>query len=380
MSNLYVNTIWPYDGDTVSLSGSLRVSGSIYLGDTNTDAITVNADFSSSLIPDIADTFDLGTGAKTWKRLHGNYLNVRSISGSGNILMSGSISGSSLQTTGDISCSGTVYANSWNITSSSLQVVHLTASSGEPGGGAGNILARGYVSASNIIGNHISSSGNIQADGNISSSGIVIGLSGSFSRLNILNGALSASGNITTIAGTGSFANLTVSSHTSMSGNTTIVGNLTCNATASISQLSATYNVAHLENDAAIAIGALGNITPTGSVYLPDTIVSVDASNNTNDIVFGLPDCTDHPGLKYTLICNATAGTNVDVTIISTVASQIYGMFICTDATEVADEVTNLVWAATKFTKGTSVDITSDGVLWRAVAVCNCVVADVSSS
>jgi hypothetical protein len=376
MSNLYVNTIWPYDGDTVSLSGSLRVSGSIFLGDTNTDAIKVNADFSSSLIPDIPDTFDLGTGEKTWKRLHGNYLNVVSISGSGDLLMTGSISGSSLQTTGDISCSGTVYANSWNITSSSLQVVHLTASSGEPGGGPGNILARGYVSASSIYGNHVTSSGHVSA------SDTVYGVSGSFLRLNIINGAVSASGNISTVEGTGSFANLQVSSHTSMSGNTSVVGNLNCDATASISQLHATYNVAKLENDAAIVIGAVGNITPTGSVYLPDTIISLDASNNTNDVQFGLPDCIDHPGLRYTLVCNATAGTGVGVTITSTVASQIYGTFICTDATEAADEVTNMVFADTKFTKGTSVDMFSDGVLWRVVASCGagCVVADVSSS
>ena len=72
MSTLYVNTITPNSGDTVSVSGSLFVSGTINLGDANTDSVSFGADISSSIIPDASSTYDLGSPSKTWDELYVN--------------------------------------------------------------------------------------------------------------------------------------------------------------------------------------------------------------------------------------------------------------------------------------------------------------------
>lgn len=71
MSTLYVNTIVPNSGSTVNISGSLFVSGTINLGDADTDSVSFGAEISSSIIPDANDTYDLGSAAKSWKTIHG---------------------------------------------------------------------------------------------------------------------------------------------------------------------------------------------------------------------------------------------------------------------------------------------------------------------
>jgi len=58
MSNINVNNITPTSGNKISVSGSLHASGditangNIVLGNANTDNITLNAEISSSIIPD----------------------------------------------------------------------------------------------------------------------------------------------------------------------------------------------------------------------------------------------------------------------------------------------------------------------------------------
>ena len=46
------------------------MTGTIRLGDADTDSIQVQAEYSGSMIPDVDDAFDLGTSTKEWKDLH----------------------------------------------------------------------------------------------------------------------------------------------------------------------------------------------------------------------------------------------------------------------------------------------------------------------
>ena len=55
---------------TAGDSGTLVTDGSLILGNADTDNITVNAEFNSHLIPDQADTYDLGDPDKCWKDVH----------------------------------------------------------------------------------------------------------------------------------------------------------------------------------------------------------------------------------------------------------------------------------------------------------------------
>lgn len=70
MSTLYVNTITPQTGDTVSVSGSLFVSGNINLGDANTDGINFNADVDSNITPNSSSVYTLGEPSKRWSNVH----------------------------------------------------------------------------------------------------------------------------------------------------------------------------------------------------------------------------------------------------------------------------------------------------------------------
>ena len=78
MSNINVNNITPTSGNKVSVSGSLHASGditangNIVLGNANTDNITLNAEISSSIIPDADITYDLGSTSKQWQTIHAN--------------------------------------------------------------------------------------------------------------------------------------------------------------------------------------------------------------------------------------------------------------------------------------------------------------------
>jgi cytoskeletal protein CcmA (bactofilin family) len=69
------------------IRGNLTVSGNIVLGNiapgqtTSSDSITVIADFSSDLIPDISNSFDLGSATRYWKSAYVGSLLLNSLSG-----------------------------------------------------------------------------------------------------------------------------------------------------------------------------------------------------------------------------------------------------------------------------------------------------------
>ena len=53
-------------------ASNMLLTGTIRLGDSDTDSIEVQAEYSGSLIPDVDDAFDLGETGKEWKDLHIN--------------------------------------------------------------------------------------------------------------------------------------------------------------------------------------------------------------------------------------------------------------------------------------------------------------------
>ena len=63
-----------------SIIGNLVLGGNITIGDANTDNIAIGGEFTSNLIPDANDTYELGSVSKRWNRLH-----VNEITASGDI-------------------------------------------------------------------------------------------------------------------------------------------------------------------------------------------------------------------------------------------------------------------------------------------------------
>lgn len=60
----------------LDVSGNINLTGNITVGDQNIDTITVNADFTSDLIPDITKMYNLGSADKRWKTLFVDELDV----------------------------------------------------------------------------------------------------------------------------------------------------------------------------------------------------------------------------------------------------------------------------------------------------------------
>ena len=53
-----------------TINGNLILGGNIKLGDSSTDTVSITADLSSSIIPDLNATFDLGSTTKKWNNLY----------------------------------------------------------------------------------------------------------------------------------------------------------------------------------------------------------------------------------------------------------------------------------------------------------------------
>ena len=211
MSTLYVNSILPDSGSNVVISGSLIISqsltvtdnitlgGNINLGNANTDTITITGEFTSSLIPDLSETFDLGSTLKQW-----NQLVTKNITASNDISSSGTVGKfdelelppfTSITASGGISASQFVGDGSQltgiGVTGSSMHINNISASSDISASGTGS-FNHFYVSGE--ISGAISASGTGSFQGGVEAPGG----SGSFSYVNSA-GDVSASG-------TGSFA------------------------------------------------------------------------------------------------------------------------------------------------------------------------------
>lgn len=73
----------------IHATGNIRADGNITIGDSDTDSITINADITSNLTPDVSDTYNLGTPTKRWNEAYANNLTVDNLTLSGNITVQG---------------------------------------------------------------------------------------------------------------------------------------------------------------------------------------------------------------------------------------------------------------------------------------------------
>jgi len=64
-------------------TGNISADGDITIGDADTDTITINADIASDLIPDVTDTYTIGTPTKKWAHGYFSDLTATSITTAG---------------------------------------------------------------------------------------------------------------------------------------------------------------------------------------------------------------------------------------------------------------------------------------------------------
>jgi len=148
--------------------GDVTISGSLKLGDNNTDSVTVVADFTSDLIPNESASYDLGTAVKYWKTAYVGSLALASLAG--------------LDAPNNI-----VYVNASNALTASNDFEYIEGQKLRLGSGSedrfwvepntGNTFASGNLYVSGTTG--------IILKGNVSSSGgNIFGVSGAFANLN----------------------------------------------------------------------------------------------------------------------------------------------------------------------------------------------------
>jgi len=148
--------------------GDVTISGSLKLGDNNTDSVTVVADFTSDLIPNESASYDLGSATKYWKTAYLGSLSLAALGG--------------LDAPNNI-----VYVNSGNALTASNDFEYIEGQKLRLGSGSqdrfwvepntGNTFASGNLYVSGTTG--------IILKGNVSSSaGTIFGISGAFANLN----------------------------------------------------------------------------------------------------------------------------------------------------------------------------------------------------
>ena len=81
-------------GDTrvngnIHATGNIRADGNIQIGDADTDSISIAADFTSNITPDVTDTYNMGSAAKRWNDVYANNLIVDNLTLNGNITVQG---------------------------------------------------------------------------------------------------------------------------------------------------------------------------------------------------------------------------------------------------------------------------------------------------
>jgi hypothetical protein len=79
-------------GGNLTVTGNANINGNLTFGDASTDTISFVADVNSSIIPEVDDTYDLGSPTQKWRNLYiDGVANIDSISG-------GTIDGSTIAT------------------------------------------------------------------------------------------------------------------------------------------------------------------------------------------------------------------------------------------------------------------------------------------
>jgi hypothetical protein len=149
--------------------GDVTISGSLKLGDNNTDSVTVVADFTSDLIPNESASFDLGTAVKYWKTAYVGSLALASLAGADAV-------------------NNIVYVNNANALTASNDFEYIPGDQVRIGSGSEDRFWVKTNTGDTFVSGNLFVSGATQGIvvvGNVSSSkGIVTAVSGGFSNLN----------------------------------------------------------------------------------------------------------------------------------------------------------------------------------------------------
>ena len=77
-----INLTGDISASNMFISGNLHISGNLILGNSGSDTITATGEFTSNLIPNPTDTYNLGSDSKRWGRMFVNSVSASAFTGS----------------------------------------------------------------------------------------------------------------------------------------------------------------------------------------------------------------------------------------------------------------------------------------------------------
>jgi hypothetical protein len=263
----------------LAVDGNITLGGNIQIGDNVVDTVTVTADFTSDLIPQVTNTYNLGSSSYRWKQLFSNTLDVSGVS----TLTGNTTVGGTLGVTGDFAVNTTkftVAATTGNTAiAGTLNVTGHTTFEGVTSTGAtgtGNLV---YSASPTFTGTLVAA--------NITDSGLTAG------RVTFagLNGTLTDSANLTFSAGT-----LTVGTSIIAGGVTVgsaditltggnITGALGITATGTIQALS--LKATNLTSSRVTYAGTNGVLQDSANLTFDGTQLTTNALSVTNNAIVG---------------------------------------------------------------------------------------------
>lgn len=274
----------------LDVGGNITLAGNIVIGDTPIDTVTVQADFTSNLVPDTDQTYDLGTSAKQWRTIHVDQVDNGQISikdnrirtttsntnieidtaGTGNIELQSntnvtgtfSVSGTT-GLTGNVTLTGDLAVNGGDLTTNqtTFNLLNTTATTVNIGGAATQVDI-GSESGTTSINNNLDVDLDLNVDG-----GNLTTNQTSFSLINTNATTVNFAGAATSLFIGDSTGTTTVRNNLAVSGNTTITGDLTVNGTTTtINSSTIQVDDKNLELASVAAVtGITGNITSSAT-------------------------------------------------------------------------------------------------------------------
>jgi predicted acyltransferase (DUF342 family) len=269
------------------ITGNIVLGGNITVGDSDTDFVTFGAEISSSIVPDVHNSFDLGSPTKNWRNLH--------VSGTAYVdtLQARQVNFTDLGVLEDLTVSGSTFL----------------------GNGGDIIVTSGSLYNDQLTNNRVvivGTQGLLEDDANFTFDG---------TELNVGQGNFTVqqgSGNIDTAGTLNVGGATTLESTLTVTGSTTLKDNLSVSGTTTVSGATILQNTLQVNSTSELkgAVGMNSTLNVTGSATLKDTL-EVKGATGLNSTL----DVTGSAKLKSTL--EVVGNTSLNGTLIVTGSSTL---------------------------------------------------------
>lgn len=244
-----------------NIDGNIVLGGNITIGDANTDTINFGGEVSSSIVPDIHNSFDLGSSSKNWRNLH--------VSGTAYVdtLEARQVNFTDLGVLEDLTVSGSTFL----------------------GNGGDTLIVSGAIYNDQLTDNRVvivGTQGLLEDDANFTFNGTELNIgvgnftvqqgTGNIDTVGTLNvgGATTLESTLTVTGSATLKDNLSVSGTTTVSGATTLQDTLTVNSTSELKGAVGMNSTLVVTGSATLKdnLSVSGTTTVSGATTLQDTL------------------------------------------------------------------------------------------------------------